>query len=260
MFYEERLFGDVIPYGAWKVEGYSFPLHFHRSFEVANLTEGKILLQIDGVGYEAEAGDTVVIFPEQMHSITAAGNNRVILLQFSPEMIGDFYGRYQGLIPENNILRDRMLPEDAVFSENLFLQKGALYQLLGELSEMTRFKPADITGSHTTLHRVLSHIEHHFTESCTLKETADSLGYDYTYLSRFFKKHTRLSYTQYLNRCRIQYAVELLKSQDTPIYEIAYQCGYGNVRNFNRIFLEVTGLTPSQMRENVRGEADNRQE
>lgn len=248
MFYEERLFGDEIPYGAWTVEGYSFPLHFHRSFEVANLIEGNVNLQIDGIDYEVKETDTVIIFPEQIHSITAHGNNRVILLQFAPEMIDCFSRQYQGLIPQNNVLRGRMLPEDAVFSQNLFLQKAALYQLVGELTELTSFKQADITGNSKILHRILSYIEQHFTESCTLKEAADCLGYEYTYLSRFFKKHTNLSYTQYLNRCRIQHAMELLKTKNLPIYEIAYQSGFENVRNFNRIFLENTGLTPSQMR------------
>ncbi|WP_431217621.1 helix-turn-helix domain-containing protein [Puia sp. P3] len=39
-------------------------------------------------------------------------------------------------------------------------------------------------------------------------------------------------------------------ASDAPVAEVAYNCGYNTVSNFNKLFKEATGLTPGQFRKN----------
>jgi AraC-like DNA-binding protein len=45
----------------------------------------------------------------------------------------------------------------------------------------------------------------------------------------------------------------LLAHSDTPITEICFDVGYNNIANFNRRFLELKDMTPSEYRKTVAG-------
>ena len=56
----------------------------------------------------------------------------------------------------------------------------------------------------------------------------------------------------YLNEYRINKVCELMMDDClTPISDLAYSCGYTSLRTFNRNFLQIKKLTPSQYRQNL---------
>ncbi|MDB5765235.1 MAG: AraC family transcriptional regulator, partial [Collimonas fungivorans] len=63
-----------------------------------------------------------------------------------------------------------------------------------------------------------------------------------------FRKHTGMSFVQYVNRLRINVACELLMDGDASVTDICFQVGFNNVSNFNRQFLEQKGVSPSRFR------------
>ena len=65
---------------------------------------------------------------------------------------------------------------------------------------------------------------------------------------KYFKKRTNKTYVQFLNEIRVEQACKLLLSQtDMNIAEIAEQCGFRNMSNFNRQFKSIKKMTPSQI-------------
>lgn len=57
-----------------------------------------------------------------------------------------------------------------------------------------------------------------------------------------------MTFSQYLNRVKVEEAVRLLReNKGLPVTEIAFRCGFNTIRNFNRIFKEVTGCTPRSL-------------
>jgi AraC-like DNA-binding protein len=67
--------------------------------------------------------------------------------------------------------------------------------------------------------------------------------------SHYFKKHTSLSFAEYLIGYRINHALRLLADTDLNIAEIAFMCGFQNISNFNRQFKKRIHLTPGEYRE-----------
>lgn len=65
---------------------------------------------------------------------------------------------------------------------------------------------------------------------------------------RMFKKRTSKHFIEYLNEVRIAQACKLLLDTDWSISEIAYNCGYKTVSNFNKLFKDSTGESPKTYR------------
>jgi len=79
-------------------------------------------------------------------------------------------------------------------------------------------------------------------------ELAAELGMSESRFSRFFRRATGNTFTDFVNRIRVNRAGQLLMETDSLITRICYEVGFNNVANFNRRFLEVKGLTPSEFR------------
>jgi YesN/AraC family two-component response regulator len=66
---------------------------------------------------------------------------------------------------------------------------------------------------------------------------------------RLFKQRTNRHFIQYLNEVRISNACKFLLETNLNVSEIAFQCGYKTLSNFNKIFKKSTGLSPNQYRQ-----------
>ena len=61
------------------------------------------------------------------------------------------------------------------------------------------------------------------------------------YFSRFFKKISGMTFSQYLNHIRVNKAIDLIRSGEQSMTEISRLCGFDTIRNFNRVFRQITG-------------------
>ena len=66
--------------------------------------------------------------------------------------------------------------------------------------------------------------------------------------SRFFSRATGNSFTDFVNRLRINRACQLLMETDRYITNVCYDVGFNNVANFNRRFLQIKRLAPKELR------------
>jgi AraC-like DNA-binding protein len=95
---------------------------------------------------------------------------------------------------------------------------------------------------------VLNRITEHLAEPHSAAAFAAELGMSESRFSRFFRKATGNSFTDFVNRLRISRACQLLMDSEQQVTHICYEVGFNNVANFNRRFLETKGMTPSEFR------------
>lgn len=67
------------------------------------------------------------------------------------------------------------------------------------------------------------------------------------YFSKYFVTHTGMTFSHYLNTVRVAHAAELLREEKHTVTEISGLCGFNTIRNFNRVFRDLTGYTPSNL-------------
>jgi AraC-like DNA-binding protein len=70
--------------------------------------------------------------------------------------------------------------------------------------------------------------------------------------SRFFKKNCGAGFVEYLNRVRTNKACYLLRETDYQIHDIAVECGFASISNFNKQFRKAEGLSPRDFRAQFR--------
>ena len=63
-----------------------------------------------------------------------------------------------------------------------------------------------------------------------------------------FKKITRINFTDYLSRVRIEKSKNLLLNPNLRISEIAFEIGFQSLTHFNRVFKRITGQSPTEYR------------
>jgi len=96
--------------------------------------------------------------------------------------------------------------------------------------------------------RTLDYIHKHYTTDIAMSDLAELAALSVSGLHRLFKRHTRLTVSEYIAQLRIGKACSLLVSTDKPISSIADEVGYTNLSHFNRQFLAIKKLTPREFR------------
>lgn len=218
-----------------------FPMHIHRSFECYAVTAGNARATINGKEYTLAAGEAVLVFPYQRHEYVADGACENWVCIFSPEIVGSFK-KSATLIPENN--KFNFSPLD-ISPENDALKKALCYGICGMFDAGAKYIEKE-SGEEDLLSKILTYISKNYTADCSLKGAALALGYDYSYLSKIFKKMTGMNFKSYLTAIRIDEACRLISNGRLSVGEVAEASGFSCVRTFNREFLETVKMTPRE--------------
>ena len=118
------------------------------------------------------------------------------------------------------------------------------YRLLSSVQLQSDNDPASLVQ----IDAVVSRITDRLAEAHSAAALASELGMSESQFSRFFRRATGNTFTDFVNRVRISRACQLLMDTDQQITYICYGVGFNNVAYFNRRFLESKGMTPSEFR------------
>nr|WP_276315834.1 helix-turn-helix domain-containing protein [Parashewanella hymeniacidonis] len=94
----------------------------------------------------------------------------------------------------------------------------------------------------------LEHIRNDLTIDITIDELSDKLNMSRSTFTRHFKKHTGLSFNQWLLQHRLSHSQTLLEQSKQSIEQIAESAGFKSVVTFRHHFKEKFKVSPSQWR------------
>jgi AraC-like DNA-binding protein len=133
---------------------------------------------------------------------------------------------------------------------------GGLLSILDTLARSRELKPIASPGflpalgrsDQDRMQRVCNYINAHLTGNVKRARVAHEAHLSEGAFSRFFKLRTGKTLPQFVNELRVGRACRLLMEEEAKITDVALDCGFLNLTNFNRRFLEITGLSPSSYR------------
>ncbi|WP_083607848.1 bifunctional transcriptional activator/DNA repair enzyme AdaA [Thalassospira sp. TSL5-1] len=137
------------------------------------------------------------------------------------------------------------------------LRKNVVYFPTAPAAEAQGFRPclrcrpesaprsAAWNGTLATVFRALKLIEEGALNRGNIGELAERLGIGERHLSRLFQKHIGATPLQSARTMRLQCAKRLLDTSDLKIADIAFEAGFGSIRQFNDTFLQKYRCTPS---------------
>ena len=133
--------------------------------------------------------------------------------------------------------------------QELETQEDLAFCLDSVLSRFSRLAFSFRAVKHASaIEKALRFIKRRLTSGVSLQEAADAAGLSSTYFSRIFKDEMQESFSEYLNRLRVEKAASLLLGADTPLAEIAARVGFEDQSYFTKVFKRIKGISPGRFR------------
>jgi transcriptional regulator GlxA family with amidase domain len=116
------------------------------------------------------------------------------------------------------------------------------------LSDAT-FSNAELSYNSRRIDSAFEYMNQNFQKNITLTEVSKLVNMTDVSFSRFFKTRTGITFMDSLLELRLGHASRLLIDTTQSVAEVAYNCGFNNISNFNRLFKKKKGCTPKEFRE-----------
>ena len=128
--------------------------------------------------------------------------------------------------------------------------------LMGELSRCTdvrslstvQLQSFEDDASLARISGIVDWVIEHCAEQFSMTDVCARVNMSESKFSRYFRRATGNTFTDFVNRLRINRACQLLMETDRYITNVCYDVGFNNVANFNRRFLQIKGMTPKEFR------------
>lgn len=239
----------------------------HRHEDVAELLfvyHGEGIYIVDGYSYEVRAGDLLLYNMGDLHEVTSSTAHEIGTFCFGISglrLIGCAEGwmtdagqgfvrpvgaRYHEIYHLCRLVDEQMeqnTPQGNAIVSHLF-PGLVLLALTFEADLRSRSQDTD----QVLANRIRQYIATHFTDALTLERLGKELHLSPYYAAHVFKNITGFSPIQYMIRCRIGEAQNLLISTDYTATQIAALVGYNSINHFNAMFSKTVGLPPIQYR------------
>lgn len=229
---------------------YNFPAHLHNNFEFVKVTSGEMQVRVDKVTYTLKEGESLLVFPNQVHEFITPEHSSHFLCIFSPKLVQAYSVSYLDKLPVSNVFKlddfyvQRLIELKDDYS--IIEMKGILYSICGIFDRSAEYRDKG-EDKDQLLSKIFGFVDMNYAGECSLSELADFTSYHYVYLSKYFKGCVGISFTDYVNRYRINEACYLFRNNPKQtILQTAFDCGFDSLRTFNRNFKRIMGMTPSQ--------------
>ena len=240
--------------------------HWHQRTEFVYILDGECDIRVGNTCYICKPGDFVVIHSGEVHSFKSDDVCIMYIATFNPGIVYNFQSevcflknyitaeelKKSGLDNELNKTFKEMLDEktNAMTWNEVVIQADVirLYSLLVRYFEKTIHPNDKNISRFKKFQASLMYISEHFSENITLEDIAREINYNKTYVSTLFVTYTGVNFKKYLDRIRINKAMELIRNTDLKITDIALKCGYENIRTFNYVFKRIQGFAPTKIR------------
>ena len=102
------------------------------------------------------------------------------------------------------------------------------------------------------LKRLRQYVDQNYSEHISLREAARIAALEISYFCTYFRTKIGINFTEWLRQFRIEKAMELMKTSDFSITEVAYKVGFWDLKTFERAFKKYTLITPREFKKSVR--------
>lgn len=170
------------------------------------------------------------------------------LKNLTKNLLYNFLLELETLMADCDELKERFFSmlEQALWVENF---QQAMKQIEKELAE---FLGKNETVEEKRIVEMKQYVASHYQESLDLSHIAERFGLSYHYLSSYFSQMAKEGFSEYLNKLRIERAMDLLQNSDYSIAQVGCTVGYAEHSYFCRVFKKMTGDTPSTFRRRER--------
>lgn len=252
-------------------------LHYHDAQEINLIIGGTGFYIVNGERYEFGAGDIIMLNSNDLHCAYETRDLVMLVvmfdaawfysnLQFDPKLLApftelglNFSNKLDSTHEKAQMFRELLLDMQQEHDAAQLSFGTVVYaKLLCFLSYLNRYlrqeslpgsKSAVSEGHLEKIRTVLDAIHERYAYAWTLEELAGLAYISPSHFSSLFVSIVGMSPIEYLIRLRLDKACHMLKNSNEKIVDIAMECGFKTLSNFNRLFKRNIGMEPRRFRE-----------
>ena len=231
-------------------------VHWHSDCELLYVEHGNIDIFCGGETHTLMDGELLYADSGQVHSMQARDPETVlIVIIFDYDILKPYVGdlcplspKLEGSYPIPEVyeeLREVLLSQKPFFGGEA---AGIVISLMSRIYRGEKLGPRKTTDETTRrFTQLLGEVSEKIQYYC-FRDAAAFMGMSEAYFSRYFHKVAGIPFSSYLSYVRTMRAIGLIRThKELSMTEIADLCGFGTIRNFNRIFKRITGYTPTTL-------------
>ena len=248
-------------------------LHQHEDIQLCTIIKGEGTLIVGDTINDYKSGDVLVIGSDLPHvfksDTSIIEESFMISLFFTEDSFGKDFFKLDDFKELNSFFKKslsgfKLLSNQQKIQERFLSLQTAnnldrfigLFDILKLIKKSKTQALADFVypkkysdNEGKRMRNVMDYTIHNYDKNIDLDEIASKANMTPNAFCRYFKQRTNKTYFSFLNELRVENACKLLTgNKGLSISEIAYQCGFKNLSNFNRKFKEVKNTTPSKYR------------
>lgn len=252
-------------------------LHINEEIEVVYVVSGNCLVNCQSQKYKLNKEDVMLINSGKEHNICVVGEKNLIcrikysyyaivkeieekFIRFKCNSTLENDARYMEL---KKMIKTLLSMYDALEKQEYNII-GQYYLILGYLLDHFKVSGISMESSNEKnfterMSFIRIYIQDHFQESALLTKLSNELYMSPSALSRYFKKMTGESISQYILKMKMKKVEELLLFGNISMTDIAMESGFSSASSMNKNFRKYYGVTPGQYRrENKESEQEKK--
>ncbi|MGN1304090.1 MAG: helix-turn-helix domain-containing protein [Oscillospiraceae bacterium] len=227
--------------------------HWHIESELIFAEKGSAEVMAENTVYALSEGGCVFIRSGAVHYIKAETDSVVSVMKIDSELISSAVGAQTPVCP----LLESRYPTAEVFekirqeisAEEKYCEvvcAGLVTAMIAEIFRNEKTEALNSNSESTAYKELLRLIGERYAD-ITFEEAAEFMCFSKPYFSKYFRRMSGMTFSEYLNIVRVSEAVKMLSHGDLSAGETALAAGFGTIRSFNRIFKRYTGFTPREL-------------
>lgn len=250
--YEQSVLSGNLQVTAQKYAGLQNLPHWHMECELIYAEKGTSEVMTENTVYTLNEKQCVFIKSGALHYIRSDPDSIISVMKMDTELINSAVGSQTPICP--------LIKNSCGFAETFEKIRQEIsdhkkyYEVIcaGLASAMTAeiFRnektESQKSPSESSAYKELLRIISERYADITFDEAAETMCFSKPYFSKYFRRMSGMTFSEYLNVVRVSAAVKML-SQGMSAGETAFAAGFGTIRSFNRVFRSCTGYTPREL-------------
>lgn len=256
--FEKTAFSNKTHTSAIKYKNLHNLPHWHMEYELIFVLEGSADLVVNNLFFKIPQGSCAFIGSEEIHHIKSAPESVLGIIKTNAPYVKEIVGNKHLTTP---VLNDNSTAKYVFFDilSELKNQKDfcniiadtIITKFIAKIFRTeSSYSYTKITKKKTTKYKELIEMLSINYTHITFEEAAKYMNLNKSYFSRYFYRFSGMTFTQYLNILKVSAAIEKIQEKKVNITDISISCGFGTIRNFNRVFKKLTGYNPKKLPNN----------
>ncbi len=250
--YEKRYFNSNEKVWFGKYRNLTNILHWHPECELIRIISGNAQIKVGNTLFYAKENDSFFCGAEDLHYIKSEPDAIIEAMIFHKDLLVNVTDKY--VLTSPRLVNTLSVKEGFAKIKRTFSEKPCFFaetleniskEIILDIFNHNDFK---INEKKNQISKEIINKIHAEFSYITFEDIVLFSGYSPSHFSKMFKKFTGMNFSEYLNFVKTEYAVTLLKSNKSLTKtEICEQCGFSTIRNFNRVFKNITGFAPNSL-------------